>query len=80
MAVLPYVKGLYEATARVLKKHGISSTFKPANTIGQHLFRLKDKKDTNKTADAIYKIGCKNCPKSYIGETARPLYVRLKDH
>ena len=75
------MKGLLEAAARVfLKKHGISSTMKPANTINQHLFRLKDKKDTSKSTDAILKIGCKDCPKSYIGENARPLYVQHKDH
>ena len=40
LAVLPYVKGLSKAAARVLKKHGISSAFKPANTTGQHMFSL----------------------------------------
>ena len=63
LAVLSYVKGLSEGAARVLKKHGIFSA------------RLKYKKDISKSMDAIYKIGCKNCPKSYIGETVRPLYV-----
>ena len=66
----------------MLTKHGISSTFKPANTISQHLFKLRTEKDISRSADATYKIGCKKCPKSYmyIGETATPLYVWLKDH
>ena len=59
MALLSYVKGLSEATARVFKKHGISTAFKPTNTIGQHLFRLKDKKDPSVCGDAIYEISCK---------------------
>ena len=31
-------------------------------------------------ADTVYKVGCKNCDKCYIGETTRPLYVRQKEH
>ena len=69
MAVLP-------TEHRALKRHGISSAFRPANTIGQHLFMLKVKKDTSKSADAIDMIGCM----SYIEETARTLYVQHKDH
>ena len=57
LAVLLYVKGVSEAAVRVLKKHGISSAFNPANTISQHMFRLKDKKHTSKSEYAIYKIG-----------------------
>ena len=41
LAVLPYVKGLSEGAVRVIIKHSISSAFKLANPIGQHLFRFK---------------------------------------
>ena len=77
---LPYVKGLSEATARIFKKYNRSTCFRPSNKLGQQLFRLKDKADPTKKANAIYQIPCKNCEKVYIGETARPLYVRLNEH
>jgi hypothetical protein len=80
LVVLPYVKGLSEATARILKKYDRTVAFKPANTIGQQLFKLKDKADHLKMSDAVYKVGCKNCDKCYIGETTRPLYIRQKEH
>ena len=81
LVFLAYSKGLSEAAARVLiKKHGIASAVKPANTISQHLFRFTDKKDTNKSVDTIFKIDCMNFPMSYIGEIARLLYVQFKDH
>ena len=30
--------------------------------------------------DVIYQIGCKNCPNSYIGVIASPVYVSLTNH
>ena len=56
----------------------VPQTLNDATTGG--LFKLKDKQDASKSVDAIYKIGCTNCPRSYKGETAKPLYVRLRDH
>ena len=44
------------------------------------MFKLKDKADPLKKAHAIYQIPCKSCDQSYIGETTRPTYVRLKEH
>ena len=45
LLVLPYVKGLSETTARIMMKYGINCAFKPENTLGQQLFRLKDKNE-----------------------------------
>ena len=28
----------------------------------------------------VYSINCSDCPKAYIGETGRPIKVRLKEH
>ena len=80
LVVLPYVKGLSETAARIFRKFDTTVCFRPANTLGQQLVKLKDKADPLKQADAIYKVGCKNCELSYIGETTRPLYVRQKEH
>jgi len=44
------------------------------------LVHPKDKiKDEEKT-ELIYRIPCKNCPSSYIGETGRKLGLRMKEH
>mgnify|MGYP001548989041 CR=1 FL=1 len=77
---LPYVKGLSEAAIRIFKKFNRTICLKPAEKLGQKLFKLKDKSDNMKKANSIYKVPCKNCDEVYIGETARPLYVRIKEH
>ena len=80
LLVLPYVTRLSEATARAMTKYGRACAFKPENTLGQQLFRLKDKADSMKMADVIYKVQCKDCRGFYIRETSRLLAVRLKEH
>ncbi len=32
------------------------------------------------SVNCVYKIPCKNCEKCYIGETGRPLHVRINEH
>ena len=80
LVVLPYVNGLSEVSAHVLKKYDMTMVFSPANTIGQQLFKLKEKANHLKMSDTVYKVGCKHCDKYYIGETTRPLYVQQKEH
>ena len=78
--VVPYVAGLSESFARILKKYSIQTAMKPAQTLRQCLVRPKDKRPLMDTVEAVYKIPCKQCPKSYIGETGRKLSVRVKEH
>ena len=80
MVVVPYVQGLSEAYTRILKSHGITTANRPHRTLWNILIHPKDKiKDEEKT-ELIYRIPCKNCPSSYIGETGRKLGLRMKEH
>ena len=77
---LPYVAGLSESFARLLKRHRVQSAMKPYNTLRQNLVHPKDKRPITDNAGVIYKIPCQQCPKSYIGETGRCFGIRLKEH
>ena len=45
------------------------------------LFSQKiDKRETAQTCDCIYEIPCKNCNKTYVGETRSAFETRLKEH
>ena len=79
--VLLYVNGLSEATPWVLKKYDRAVSFRPASSVGQQLFKPKDKSDPLKMSDKVYNMGYKNCDKYYyIGETSRTLYVWQKEN
>ena len=62
------------------KKHGYSTAMKPHCTLHNILVHPKDKRDALQTAETIYEIPCKNCPKTYIGETGRLFKTRLNEH
>ena len=40
----------------------------------------KDKTDKVNQANVVYKINCKDCNVSYVGQTSRRLQVRAKEH
>ena len=46
----------------------------------QHLGSSKRRKGSLQTTEAIYDIPCKNCPKTYIGETGRLFNTRFSEH
>jgi hypothetical protein len=76
---IPYVQGVSERLKRVFDKHGVRVYHKPVNTIRQQLVHPKDPPIENKCG-VIYKIKCDNCEHKYIGETARTLGTRVKEH
>ena len=54
---------------------------RPYNTLKNNLVHPKDKRETAQTCDCIYEIPCKNCNKTYVGETGRASFgTQLKEH
>ncbi len=57
----------------------INSYFKSKNSLGT-LFAKKFKKYNKFESPCVYKLKCKNCTKSYVGETGRTLEIRKHEH
>ena len=77
--VLPYVKGLSEKIRRLASKHNIRTAFKSSTTLRNVLTKVKPANVRTDTKECIYKIPCE-CGNVYIGETGRPLSVRINEH
>ena len=73
--ILQYIKGTSEPIKRILSNDNIKVAQKPYQTIGNLFPKPKDQ-----TRGTIYSIPCKDCHKSYIGETKRKFSTRLKEH
>ena len=80
MVVVPYVKGLSEAFARILKSHGIATANHPHRTLRNFVVHPKDKVRDEEKSELIYCVPCKNCTSSYVGETGRKFGLKIKEH
>ena len=79
-AVIPYSERTSEAISRVLAPLGIRTVARPTRRKWRLLKDAKDRLPTDTQAGVVYAVGCKNCPKVYIGETGRTVKQRLKEH
>ncbi|XP_068685018.1 uncharacterized protein [Montipora foliosa] len=79
---IPYVAGISEKIKNALKAHGISTCYKPWNTLRQKLARVKDSVPKAKRANIVYGVKCgdKDCQERYVGETQQSLGTRMNQH
>ena len=80
--VIPYTQGTAKGFKIICGKHGIKVHFKGNTTIKQLLMKPKDQDPKEKKSGVIYSYQCTNiaCNEEYIGETARTLGERHKEH
>ena len=79
-ASVPYIKGTSERLQRAFKSHEVTLVHKPFNSLRSQLVRVKDKTENLKKCGTVYHIHCEQCDKDYVGETARLLETRIKEH
>ncbi len=79
---IPYHGELSEKLKRIYKDHGVTTHFKPTNTLRQALVHPKDKQPKGRLSGVVYGVQCtdQDCKDSYIGETAQPLENRMSQH
>ena len=77
---MPYIKGTSERLQRAFKSHEVTLVHKPFNSLRSQLVRVKDKTENLKKCGTVYHIHCEQCDKDYVGETARLLETRIKEH
>ena len=65
---------------RVFRSHSIPPYHKPFNAIRSLLVNPKDKFKKEKQCGVVYSVRCSGCNKEYIGETARILSTRFREH
>ena len=78
--MVPYVKGMSEACARIYRKYGAPTVMRPYQTIRNLVVHPKDRLDKEETSECVYSIPCESCDKINVGETGRNLGVRMKEH
>jgi hypothetical protein len=77
---IPYIKGLSEKLHSLLKRYGIRCVMKATNTLGSMLMKRSPTYSHLEKKDVVYSIPCHQCNEKYVGQTARHLGIRVKEH
>ncbi|XP_046615634.1 uncharacterized protein LOC124303010 [Neodiprion virginianus] len=78
---IPYIENLSSQIKRILNDEGIEITFRISNTTKLSLFsHLKSVTPNLEKINCVYKIPCRDCSKSYIGQTSQHLKNRISGH
>ena len=79
---IPYIAGVSERLKNSYKSFGISTAFKPINTLRGKVVHVKDKPPKDKLCNLVYGLTCvaPDCGESYVGETKQSLKARLNQH
>ena len=77
---LPYVRGLSDPVARVLRPLGINVAHRAEPWKWRVCRNIKDQLQANKQKGVVYMIECEDCSSVYVGETGRTLADRCAEH
>ena len=80
LAVVPYVQGVSDRVKRTLQHFNIRTAFKPIRTLASVFKKPKDRPSEEKIAGIVYRVECKDCDFSYIGESKRCWASRRVEH
>jgi len=78
--VIPYIKKISELVATAIDKAQYIIGYRVLNHLGGFIRAHKDTNHLLKNNNVVYKIMCKDCDASYVGQTKRQLKTRVNEH
>jgi len=78
--VFPYIKGISELVSSTIDKTKYITGYRVLNSLGKFIKVHKDTNNLFSNNNVVYKISCKDCNASYVGQTKRQLRTRIKEH
>ena len=78
--IIPFLKRTSNKFNGILKKYNLQPVYKPLNSLNKFITLGKDKISKDDHSGVVYKIDCKGCNHTYVGQTKRKLKTRLKEH
>jgi len=78
--VIPYINKISELVATTIDKSQYIIGYRVLNHLGGFIRAHKDRNHPLKNNNVVYKIMCKDCDASYVGQTKRQLKTRVNEH
>ena len=76
---IPYYGSLSEVVRRLLQKYQAKIVFRINSKLDKFITLGKNPYEVGEQNNVVYKISC-NCGKCYVGQTKRPLRIRIDEH
>ncbi|XP_071582148.1 uncharacterized protein [Temnothorax nylanderi] len=77
---IPYVLTLTEKYKNITKDLKVKLSYFSMNKLNKFIRVHKDPLPNSSMRNIVYKINCKDCDASYVGQTGRQLQTRVKEH
>jgi len=77
---VPYIKDFTEKLLPIFKKANASVAYVGCNKLNKIIKTQKDPLPFENHSNVVYKINCRDCDASYVGQTGRRLITRIKEH
>ncbi|XP_011864472.1 PREDICTED: uncharacterized protein LOC105560198 [Vollenhovia emeryi] len=78
--VIPYINGISEKVESLIDKSKFRIGYHCLNKLEKFVKVHKDKNKKLENSNVIYRINCKDCEASCVGQTKRKLETRIKEH
>jgi hypothetical protein len=77
---VPYVPYISEKFKNVVTDLNVNLSFYSLNKLNNYIKAQKDILPTQSHKNVVYRISCKNCDATYVGQTLRQLKTRITEH
>jgi len=77
---VPYIKSISEKFKNIINGSESRVSFFSMNKLSRFIKAQKDSLPKSSNMNIVYKINCKNCDASYVGQTGRQLKTRISEH
>ncbi|GAA28245.1 hypothetical protein CLF_108085 [Clonorchis sinensis] len=76
---IPHRNGTSDAIPKTLRGYNIKTFFLSDNNLQRNLLKVRPT-EREKRTNCVHRILCAECSVSYVGQTARQLHERIKEH
>jgi len=77
---VPYITSVSEKFKNIINNHIARVSFYSINKLSSFIKPQKDRLSKLSNMNVVYRIGCKDCDASYVGQTSRQLKTRISEH
>ncbi|KYM94067.1 hypothetical protein ALC62_15328, partial [Cyphomyrmex costatus] len=77
---VPFMDGIVNKLKNAVKNLNVNLSFFSLNKLSCFIHSHKDHVSNMKRRNLVYKINCKDCNASYVGQTKRTLKTRITEH